>query len=683
MMYYYLITAALALISLGILVIAYESKKTNYYFLIILLLLAFSNAGYLAIAISTDLKEAVLANKLCYLGGCFMPTVGFFLACELCKFELPHWVKGILYGYSALVYGMVLSIGYSKIYYSEIWIEKFRDVSVLGHDYGPGHMLFNLILYGYLLVQAILLVYSFIRKKSVSRKNLYALLAMSVVTIILFVGGRVMIPQLEIMPLVYVVDGWIFLYMYRRGVMYSIEDGLVGALERQELYGYIMFDRHANYLGCNDIGLRIFPQLSECTVDRSIRNVNGLGEVTAWISDYLDDERENFNFEQEGHHYECRITPIWYRNKVCGFMIEMREDTEKWQYMELLAKHNSELEHFQEILEEKVREQTKELRQQQNRIQEMYAETVTALSEAVDAKDRYTSGHSRRVAEYARMIAKRMGKSTREQEEIYYAGILHDVGKIRIPAEIINKPGKLTDEEFGTIKIHPVTGHHILRGISDNTYIAWGARYHHERYDGKGYPDGLTGDKIPEVARILGVADAYDAMASNRSYRSALPQEVVRAEIERGKGTQFDPAIADIMLQLMKEDTEYSMRQADVVHKRILTVDDETMNHKIIAHIMQDEPQYEIVSAESGRIALNLLEEQSFDLILLDVRMPDLDGLETLKLIREKYDTPVVMMTGDKNADLSGAFSEHGCNDYITKPFLPLLVQEVVHNMTK
>ena len=351
--------------------------------------------------------------------------------------------------------------------------------------------------------------------------------------------------------------------------------------------------------------------------------------------------------------------------------------------MVLFVVRKNELEKNQIELEKRVREQTRELSLQQKKIKDIFTQTVTALSEAVDAKDRYTSGHSKRVAEYALMLAQKLGKSKEEQEQIYRAGLLHDVGKIRIPAEIINKPGRLTDEEYNTIKIHPVTGYHILQGISEDNSIAIGAKYHHERYDGKGYPNGLAGEKIPEIARILAVADAYDAMASNRSYRNALPQEVVRSEIENGRGTQFDPQIADIMLQMIDGDKTYDMRQTEATQKTILTVDDEAMNNKIIEHIMRDEPRYRVVSVCSGREALEILKQQEFDLILLDVRMPGMDGLETLKRIRESYQTPVVLMTSDKTLDTSVEFEEYGCDDYITKPVLPLLIKEVVHNMTE
>ncbi|MBR6917164.1 MAG: HD-GYP domain-containing protein [Clostridia bacterium] len=182
---------------------------------------------------------------------------------------------------------------------------------------------------------------------------------------------------------------------------------------------------------------------------------------------------------------------------------------------------------------------------------------VESLAAAIDAKDTYTNGHSGRVAEYSKEIGRRYGYSAKKQEEIYMMGLLHDVGKIGIPDAVINKPGKLTAEEYDVIKTHPATGAHILSKTTEMPRMAVGAHWHHERYDGKGYPDGLSGDDIPEEARIIAVADAYDAMTSLRSYRDVLPQNVVREEIEKGSGTQFDPVFANIMLKMIDEDIDY------------------------------------------------------------------------------------------------------------------------------
>ena len=202
--------------------------------------------------------------------------------------------------------------------------------------------------------------------------------------------------------------------------------------------------------------------------------------------------------------------------------------------------------------------------EQQKYSQRLFKQTATALVSAIDAKDTYSHGHSVRVAEYSRMISKAIGKSDEECEKIYFSALLHDVGKIGIPESIINKKGKLTDEEFGTIKQHPVMGNQILSSISEYPYLSIGALFHHERYDGKGYPIRLKGDDIPEIARIISVADAYDAMTSNRSYRDAIPQQIVREEIVKGAGTQFDPQLARVMQNLIDLDSDYKMKERDI-----------------------------------------------------------------------------------------------------------------------
>lgn len=190
---------------------------------------------------------------------------------------------------------------------------------------------------------------------------------------------------------------------------------------------------------------------------------------------------------------------------------------------------------------------------------------METLVQTIEAKDQYTKGHSKRVAQYSKLIAQRKGMNEEEQKSIYNMGMLHDIGKIGIADNIINKRGKLTDSEYSMIKSHSVVGYNILKNMNEIKDIEYGARWHHERYDGKGYPDGLAGEEIPLYARIIAVSDAYDAMTSNRSYRSVLSQKKVRSEIEKGRGYQFDPEIADIMLEIIDEDIDYNMRQEKVV----------------------------------------------------------------------------------------------------------------------
>lgn len=202
-----------------------------------------------------------------------------------------------------------------------------------------------------------------------------------------------------------------------------------------------------------------------------------------------------------------------------------------------------------------------ELNRKNGELEELSRETFEAIAKSIDANDPYTAGHSRRVAEYSKMIATKLGYNDEDIEEVYYAGLIHDVGKIGIDNDIINKTERLNDEEYKEIKKHPGSGYNILKGISVKGKFAYGAKYHHERMDGKGYPEGLQGEDIPVIARIIAVADAYDAMTSARSYRGIMDQSKVREQIEKGKNIQFDPKFADIMLSLIDEDTEYKMKQ--------------------------------------------------------------------------------------------------------------------------
>ena len=220
----------------------------------------------------------------------------------------------------------------------------------------------------------------------------------------------------------------------------------------------------------------------------------------------------------------------------------------------LRVRHTIELVRLQRDLAGEVERKTREN-------ERLSLHVVQTLAETIDAKDKYTNGHSGRVAEYSKEIAARFGYTQKKQDDIYMIGLLHDVGKIGVPDEVINKPSKLTEDEFSLIKKHPTVGDRILKKIEEMSELSVGARWHHERYDGLGYPDGLKGEEIPEIARIIAVADAYDAMSSRRSYRGILSQEHIRNEIENGKGTQFDPVFADIMLSIIDEDSEFRLKE--------------------------------------------------------------------------------------------------------------------------
>ena len=193
-----------------------------------------------------------------------------------------------------------------------------------------------------------------------------------------------------------------------------------------------------------------------------------------------------------------------------------------------------------------------QLKESQENLEKAYLESIEILRQTVEAKDTYTRGHSDRVSEYSVLIGKHLGLSEDDLHTLKIGGIFHDIGKIGIPDSILLKEAKLTDDEYSQIKNHPAIGKHILANATIFQSIIPIIFHHHERFDGRGYPSGLVGENIPLFARIAAVADTFDAMTSKRSYRNALPLEVVIEEIEKCSGTQFDPKIAKVFLDILR-----------------------------------------------------------------------------------------------------------------------------------
>lgn len=329
-------------------------------------------------------------------------------------------------------------------------------------------------------------------------------------------------------------------------------------------------------------------------------------------------------------------------------------------------------------------DENKRLEELQQYQENLSSQLIDVLCSTVEAKDQYTRGHSQRVAQYAREIMYRMGGDEKVLQEVYYIGLLHDVGKISIDDSIINKKGRLTEEEYEQIKLHTVAGYQILKHVDVIPDLAIGARWHHERYDGTGYPNGLAGDNIPLIARVISVADAYDAMTSNRSYHKIMPQSVVREEISRGMGRQFDPAIARIMLEMIDEDIQYDMKQSNqnkVVS--ILLIDDDAVAHKLVQYSLLSE-NYSISSAYGGREGIEMLQESKYDLCLLDMEMPDVNGFEVLKWIRKNNQKiKVIFITAERDIEVIRRSEELGADDYITKPINPKILKESIKSLIR
>lgn len=262
----------------------------------------------------------------------------------------------------------------------------------------------------------------------------------------------------------------------------------------------------------------------------------------------------------------------------------------------------------------------------------MSLQMIQTLSTTIEAKDEYTKGHSFRVAEYAGLIAKELGWSEEEILNLKNAAYLYDVGKIGIPDTILNKPTKLLDAEYDVIKTHVTIGADILKNITLIDHVEEVARYHHERYDGRGYPEGLWGEEIPLSARIVAVADSYDAMNSKRIYRNPLPAEVIRQEIVRNKGIQFDPVVADAFLKLLDEKCIQKVRE-DV---RDFPVEAGTFISNVV-DTMQSRKETENIDFLTGLPMRNLGEQQIAQAMQMHSGCLVFWDMDNLKKINDLY----------------------------------------------
>ena len=346
-----------------------------------------------------------------------------------------------------------------------------------------------------------------------------------------------------------------------RSVTQKIPRGVSRLEILPEVINYTIQDPNVGYmLEGFDTGWTVVPQNALNTI--SYTNLSA-GDYVFHLA-VFDNNQENvivertYSFTKEREMYDNK----WF----ILYLLSVPMFTVGWITWLLVKRHERQMEMQLEMANKQV---------------EMGKQTVIAIARTVDAKDQRTSDHSRRVAEYSRMIAEAFGLPDKQCRDIEWAAQMHDIGKIGIPDSVLNKPSRLTEDEYAVMKSHTLRGAEILKDFTLLDNVIDGAQYHHERYDGRGYPRGLKGEEIPLFARIIGVADAFDAMTANRVYRQQMDFSYVLGEMQRGRGTQFDPNFVDILLKLIhdgkinlnqiyhvsKEDSDQAERDAEDARK--------------------------------------------------------------------------------------------------------------------
>lgn len=535
---FYIVLCGLAFLNLLLFVFRFDGKKLNNYLFVVVLLLAISNAGYLALAYSTELNEATLALKISEAAGCYMPLVLMIAILEMCKIKMPKFIVNILFLLSISVYIMILTAGYTDWYFKDLAIESIYNVTVLNYNYGIMHSVYYLILYGYLFIILIILIYTLVMKHSVSQKNIWTLMALVVINSLVFLSEQFWIDTFEIIPVVYVIDGFILVYLARRITLYNIEDNVAESLAKQKDYGYIMFDNHFNYIGSNSVALQIFSGLKKCKIDLPIKEELDVHFFVEWLEN--EENEKKHEVDKDGLHYVININRIWHRKKAVGYTLEIKDDTANYKYLKLINKQNN-------SLENKVKTREEHIQSIQNKI-------LFGMANMVENRDDNTGGHIKRTSDVIGILIDSIRKTKayplkkKFYTNIINAAPMHDLGKIGIDDIILRKPGRLTNEEFDIMKTHAEKSAHmvesILRGVEEEHFVNVAvniAKHHHEKWNGMGYPNGLKGEEIPLEARIMAVADVYDALVSKRCYKDPMSFEEAYKVMVDSMGTHFDP----------------------------------------------------------------------------------------------------------------------------------------------
>ena len=553
---YYGIMSALALINLIIFILFFREKKLNYYLLAILAIVTISNAGNLVMAMADTLGEAYIAKKIYYVGACFIPPIILMVIFKMCSINIKKWIENALIIYSFIIYGMVLTIGHSDMYYKSVKLTKIGDATGIIPEYGIGHSFFYILLYGYLLIGIAVLIYSLKRKNSVSRKNLWALIGLEITTIVVFLVGRAIAPNVEVTPVNYVIDGWFLLYLNRRVTVYSLEDNIISSLDKQEHYGYIMFDKKRNYLGANQLALNILPELGNCKIDRPLINHKSLEFLQVELDEYDQLDDSEFQLDKDGEHYEGHIKGIWYADRQVGYLFEIENASDRYKLTKFLGEYNQTLK--------------REVKAKTEHIQSIQTKVLLGMANMVENRDGNTGGHIKRTSDVIEILVdtirehKILPLGDKFCQNLIKAAPMHDLGKIGIDDRILRKPGRLTEEEFAIMQTHAERSgelvESILQGVEEEDFVKLAknvARHHHEKWNGAGYPDHLKGEEIPMEARIMAVADVYDALVSKRCYKEPMSFEQAYSVMMESMGSHFDPQLEEVFVKSSGKLEEY------------------------------------------------------------------------------------------------------------------------------
>ena len=415
---------------------------------------------------------------------------------------------------------------------------------ILHKEYGILHTLYYIQILIYMVITICATIYAFRKKNDVSRCNLHYMLACEAIPVLTFFIGRLFHLKVDLLPLSYVLSEAVLLMISRRIVLYDVTETVIETIALNGKTGFVSFDDSFNYLGSNQLAKNIYPELKELKVDDSVLQHPELSrDVIDNIRKYVINPKKNSFLKNFGEQiYQVDINRLYDGRVNRGYILYMQDDTKDQKYISLLNGFN-----------DKLRD---EVNQKTENIVAMHNKLILSMAAMVESRDNSTGGHIKRTSDVVNILIEEIQKDKSDDRliltnefcyNIIKAAPMHDLGKIAVDDAVLRKPGRFTAEEFEKMKTHAEEGarivHEILKDTDDQVFHILAenvAHYHHERWDGSGYPKGLKGEEIPLEARIMAVADVYDALVSKRVYKEAMSFEKADSIMMESFGKHFD-----------------------------------------------------------------------------------------------------------------------------------------------
>lgn len=526
-------------------------KHFDVNFTMIFTLVPVGCLGYYLSSVTTTADGAIRAQQIAYIGGTFLQLFLLMSIFNLCKIQVPKWVRAALFAVCAGLYASVLSIGKSDLFYKSVDYKIENGHAVLIREYGIMHTAFYIVLGAFFLTGIVTLLYSWFKKKDVPRRILLLLVIPDIVCIFCYAFVlKAFDSSVDLMPVGYCLAEIMYLLIAFRANLYDVGDTVIDSMVQEEQIGYISFDFKNCYLGSNEVARKIVPELNDVAVDAPFGYKPSERKIRHFIEAFKKDPSNNTGLltihDEDNHdndkYYAVNVNYLYDGLRKRGYIITFNDDTENRKYIQLLDT-------FNEDLRLEVEKKTKH-------IIDMHDNLIMSLAMMVESRDNSTGGHIKRTSEGVRILVDEINKEGELDltpefcKNVIKAAPMHDLGKIAVDDAVLRKPGRFTDAEYEEMKKHSAEGarviHEILLHTDDEQFkvIAENvAHYHHERYDGSGYPEKLKGDDIPLEARIMAIADVYDALVSKRVYKEAFDFDRANNIILEGMGTQFDPKL--------------------------------------------------------------------------------------------------------------------------------------------